>query len=85
MNLVSNYLEKNILSNTKIQRYPNDSATKLRNECPGFILLSSFFQSEGNYAFVNTMGRRQMKNSRCFKPACGGKVAHFENDTASEK
>ena len=32
-----------------------------------------------------TMGRRQMKNSNCFKPACGGKVAYFENDTASEK
>ena len=30
------------------------------------------------------MGRRQMKNSRCFKPACGGKVAHVENDTASD-
>ena len=38
------------------------------------------FQSEGNYAFVNTahsMGRRQMKNSRCFKPPCGGKSSTF--------
>ena len=46
-------------------------------------------QSEGNYAFVKTadsMGRRQMKKFPLLQ-AClrGGKVAHFENDTASEK
>ena len=35
------------------------------------------FQSEDNYAFVNTMGRRNMKNSRCFKPASGGKSSTF--------
>ena len=40
------------------------------------------FQSEGNYAFVNTADSEI--NSNCFKPACGGKVAHFENDTATE-
>ena len=65
--------------------YPNDSATTLRNECLGFIHVVFLFKVRANYVFVNTMGRRQMKNSRCFKPACGGKVAHFENDTASEK
>ena len=42
------------------------------NETQAFMC--HLFQSEGNYAFVNTMGRRQMKNSCC-----------FENDTASEK
>ena len=52
------------------------------------------FQSEGNYAFVKTadsMGRRQMKKFPLLQ-AClrgggggGGEVAHFENDTASEK
>ena len=47
------------------------------------------FQSEGNYAFVNTadsMVRRQMKKFPLLQ-ACstGGKVAHFENDTVSEK
>ena len=31
-------------------------------------LTVSSFSKWGNYAFVNTMGRRQMKNSRCFKP-----------------
>ena len=38
------------------------------------------FQSEGNYAFVNTtdlMGRRQMKIFRCLKPAYGGKGSTF--------
>ena len=42
--------------------------------------------------FVNTadsMGRSQMKNSRCFNlfggGGGGGEVAHFENGTASEK
>ena len=35
------------------------------------------FQSEGNYAFVNTMGPRQLKNSRCFKPACRRESSTF--------
>ena len=42
---------------------------------------------KNNYVFVITadsMGRRRMKHSRCIKPSCT-KVAHFENDTASEK
>ena len=47
---------------------------------PRFYSYCLPFQSEGNYAFVNTadsMGRRQMKNSRCFKPPCGGKSSTF--------
>ena len=50
------------------------------------FMLSSF-SKWGNYAFVNTKGRRQMKKFPLLQ-ACssaGGKVAHFENDTASEK
>ena len=47
------------------------------------------FQSEGNYVFVNTadsMGRRQMKKIPAASSLlAGGNVAHFENDTASEK
>ena len=54
-----------------------------RLEAAGFFHLMA-----SHYAFVNAIGHRQMKNSRCFKPAGGGgggEVAHFENDTASEK
>ena len=47
------------------------------------------FQSEGNYAVVNTadsMGRCQMKKIPAASSLLAGeKVAHFENDTASEK
>ena len=57
--------------------YPNDSATKLRNECLRFRHVVFLFKVRTINAFVNTMGRRQMKNSRCFKPACGGKSSTF--------
>ena len=53
-----------------------DSATKLRNECLGFIHIVFLFKVRAT-AFVNTMGRRQTKNSRCFKPAYGGKSSTF--------
>ena len=39
---------------------------KPRNSLHNFVALSQW------YAFVNTMGRREMKNSRCFRPAFGG-------------
>ena len=47
------------------------------------------FQSDpqGNYAFVNTadsMGRRQMENSRCFNSAYGGKK-HILKTTLPQK
>ena len=62
------------------------------NESKAFIIyatLPSFSKPEGNYALVNTadsMVRRQMKKNPAVPCLLsGGKVAHFENDTASEK
>ena len=48
------------------------------------FILSSFSKwgREGNCAFVTTADSEI--NSNCFKPVCGGKAAHFENDTATE-
>ena len=62
------------------------------NETEAFIAqLCGTIQSEGNYAFVNTMGRRQMKKKNPSASSLlaggggGGGVAHFKHDTSSEK
>ena len=61
------------------------SATKLRNECLGFIHIVFLFKVRA-FMLLSTQliqwDAVRSKNSNCFKPACG---AHFENDTASEK
>ena len=72
-----------------------DSATKLRNECLGFIQVVFLFkfQSEGEIMLLSTQwdAVRWKKNPASFKPACvcgggGGGVAHVvENDTVPQK
>ena len=59
------------------------SATKVRNECLAFIHIVFLFKVRA-IMLLSTQPSDEI-NSNCLKPACGGKVAHFENDTASEK
>ena len=62
------------------------SATNLRNEFLGFIHIVFLFKVRA-IMLLSTFNESPSDeiNSNCFKPAYGGKVAHFENDTASEK
>ena len=43
------------------------------------------FEKEDSVTARHSLRNFVALNSNCFKPACGGKVAHFETDTASEK
>ena len=50
---------------------------------PSLPFILSSFSTERAIMLLSTQPSDEI-NSNCFKPACGGKVAHFENDTASE-
>ena len=59
---------------------PNDSATKLRNECLGFIHIVFLFKVRTIMLLSTQLiqwDAVRWKNSRCFKPACGGKSSTF--------
>ena len=65
--------------------YSNDSATKLLNECSVSFMLSSF-SKWGKLCFCqHNRTPSDEKIPAASSLLAGGKVAHFENDTASVK
>ena len=65
----------------------SDSATKLRNECLGFIHVVFFFKARAIMCLSTQLipwDAVGWKIPAASSLLTGGKVAHFENDTASE-